>query len=223
MPAAACPVEVLVVRPDVVVQCQLAAGCPNGNGGTFANGFTANLPSFSGSFPALPVGFVALVNTPGGGNSRNIRRPNLIPGANPYLNNDRNFINPAAFAIPDPGTFGDFPRNELSGPNFRQMDMILAKRFRISETMNFEFRTEVFNIFNHTNFANPSTTLNNALPSLSFANGVYSASTSNVVQPGQAFTQGAAGSTFGLLRSTVGRTVGLGSNRQIQFAFRFNF
>jgi hypothetical protein len=96
------PVEVLVVRPDVVVQCQLAAGCPNGGTGTFANGFTANLPSFGGSFPALPVGFVAVVNTPGGGNSRNIRRPNLIPGAKPYLNNDRNVINPAAFAIPDP-------------------------------------------------------------------------------------------------------------------------
>lgn len=219
------PVEVLVVRPDVVVQCRLAAGCPNGAGGAFANGFTANLPSFGSSFPSLPQGFVAVVNTPGGGNSRNIRRPNLIAGADPYLNNDRNFINPAAFAIPEAGTFGDFPRNALSGPTFRQVDMILAKRFRFSETMNVEFRTEIFNIFNHTNFANPSTTLNNALPSLSFntSTGAYSASTSNVLQPGQAFTQSAAGSTFGLLRSTVGRTVGLGSNRQVQFAIRFNF
>ncbi|HVE55355.1 MAG TPA: carboxypeptidase regulatory-like domain-containing protein [Pyrinomonadaceae bacterium] len=219
------PVEVLVVRPDVVVQCQLAAGCPNGAGGFFANGFVANLPTFGGSFPALPTGFAAVVNTPGGGASRNIRRPNLVAGVDPYLNNDRNFINPAAFATPAPGEFGDFPRNELSGPNFKQVDLILAKKFRVSETMNFEFRTEVFNIFNQANFANPSTTLNNALPSLSFnaGTGVYSASTSNVVQPGQAFTQGAAGSTFGLLRSTVGRTVGLGTNRQIQFAFRFNF
>jgi hypothetical protein len=219
------PVEVLVVRPDVVVQCQAAAGCPNGAGGFFANGFVANLPTFGGSFPALPTGFVAVVNTPGGGASRNIRRPNLIPGVNPYLDADRQFINPAAFATPAPGTFGDFPRNELSGPSFTQIDMILAKKFRISETMNFEFRTEIFNIFNKANFANPSTTLNNALPNLSFnsGTGVYSASTSNIVQPGQAFTQGAAGATFGLLRSTVGRTVGLGTNRQVQFAFRFNF
>ncbi|MBP7416956.1 MAG: hypothetical protein KA831_09905, partial [Pyrinomonadaceae bacterium] len=75
------------------------------------------------------------------------------------------------------------------------------------------------------NFANPSTTLALALPTLTFNTGtsVYTASTSNVIQPGQAYTQSAAGSTFGLLRSTVGRTVGLGSNRQIQFAFRFNF
>lgn len=216
------PVEVLVVRPDVVIQCQLAAGCPNGAGGTFANGFVANLPSVSSTFP-LPTGFIAVVNTPGGGNSRNIRRPNLISGVNPYLNNDRNFINPAAFAVPTPGTFGNFRRNELSGPNFKQFDTIVAKRFRFTETMNVEFRTEIFNIFNQTNFANPSTTLNNSLPSLSLAGGVYTASTSNVVQPGQAFTQGSAGSTFGLLRATVGRTVGLGSNRQIQFGFRFNF
>jgi hypothetical protein len=219
------PVEILVVRPDVVIQCRQASGCPNGSGGFFANGFVANLPTFGASFLALPAGFVAVVNTPGGGASRNIRRPDLISGANPFLNNDRNFIDPAAFATPAPGTFGNFPRNDLSGPGFWQADMVFNKRFKITETMNFEFRTELFNIFNHTNFVNPSTTLNNALPSLSFntTTGAYSASTSNVVQPGQAFTQGAAGSTFGLLRATVNRTVGLGSNRQIQFGFRFNF
>jgi hypothetical protein len=219
------PVEVLVVRPDVVVQCQLAAGCPNGAGGTFAQGFTANVPSFGASFPALPTGFIAVINTPGGGASRNVRRPNLIPGANPYLNNDRNIINPAAFSIPVAGTYGDLSRNQFSGPNFRQVDMILTKRFHLNDTMNFEFRTEFFNVLNTPNFSNPSTTLSNALPSLSFngTTGVFSSSASNVLQPGQAFTAGAAGSTFGLLRSTVNRTVGLGTNRQIQFAFRFNF
>lgn len=217
------PVEVLIVRPDVVVQCRLAAGCPNGAGGFFANGFTAQLPSFNGSFPALPIGFIAVVNTPGGGASRNVRRPNLVAGVSPFLNNDRNFINPAAFSIPNPGEFGNLSRNAFSGPSFKQFDMIISKRFRFTERMNFEFRTEIFNIFNQANFANPSTTLNNALPSLSYSGGVYAASTSNVLQPGQSFTQGAAGSTFGLLRATVGRTVGLGSNRQIQFGFRFNF
>ncbi|HEY0323186.1 MAG TPA: hypothetical protein VGC66_19670 [Pyrinomonadaceae bacterium] len=90
--------------------------------------------------------------------------------------------------------------------------MILNKRIRLTENTNIEFRTEVFNIFNLTNFANPSSTLNNAL-----GTGV------NQLQPEQPFTQAAAGSTFGLLRQTVERTVGLGTNRQIQFALRFNF
>ena len=44
----------------------------------------------------------------------------------------------------------------------------------------------------------------------------------NQIQPDQPFTSGAAG-TFGRLTSTVGRTVGLGTNRQMQFALRFNF
>jgi len=101
--------------------------------------------------------------------------------------------------------------------------LILNKRFRFSETKSIEFRAEVFNILNHTNFANPASTLNVALPALTFN------ATANVfvlgsgLQPGQAFTQSAAGSAFGLLRQTVERSVGLGTNRQAQFALRLNF
>ncbi|MEO6467150.1 MAG: carboxypeptidase regulatory-like domain-containing protein [Pyrinomonadaceae bacterium] len=218
------PIEVLVVRPDIVVVCQQVGGCPNGSGGTFAQGFTANLPAFgsgSGQVTALPTGFAAVVNTPGGGNSRNIRRPNQI--GNPYLNNDRNFLDPSAFATPAAGEWGDLGRNALDGPIFRQLDVILAKRFRFNETMNIEFRTEFFNILNQANFANPSATISNSLPNLACSNSCTTYTASSGAQPGQAFTQSQAGSTFGLLRSTVGRTVGLGSNRQIQFAFRFNF
>jgi hypothetical protein len=221
------PVEVLVVRPDVVVVCQQAGGCPNGSGGTFAQGFTANLPGFGSAFPSLPAGFVAVVNTPGGGASRNVRRPNVVAGQSFYQDNDRFILNPAAFAAPAAGTYGDLPRNALRGPIFRQVDLILAKRFNITETVSLQFRTEVFNIFNTTNFANPSATLGNALPNLSCtvvsgACTTYS-STSTGLQPGTAFTQTAAGSTFGQVRSTVERTVGLGTNRQIQFALRLNF
>lgn len=190
------PIEVLIVRPDVVIQCtNPAAGCTAGE--------VRNLPSGT-----LPAGFTAVINTPGGGASRNVRRPDLIAGVNPYLNGDRTILNPAAFATPAPGTFGNLPRNALRGPIFRQFDLVLGKKFYFTETMNVEFRTEIFNIFNITNFSNPSATLNNALGTL---------------QPGQPFTAATAGSTFGLLRSTVERTVGLGTNRQIQFAFRFNF
>jgi hypothetical protein len=43
------------------------------------------------------------------------------------------------------------------------------------------------------------------------------------LQPGNGFSQSQAGGTFGLLRQTVERTVGLGTSRQIQFALRLNF
>jgi hypothetical protein len=58
-------------------------------------------------------------------------------------------------------------------------------------------------------------TLPLALPANSLAE-------SNKLQPGQAYTSAAAG-TFGTITSTVGRTVGLGTSRQVQFAFRLNF
>ena len=81
---------------------------------------------------------------------------------------------------------------------------------------NVEFRAEIFNLFNSANFSNPNATLPNAIPTTA-------TSEANKVQPGQPFTAGAAGAAFGQLTSTVGRTVGLGTARQIQFAFRLNF
>jgi len=222
------PLEIGIVRPDVVIQCRNAAGCvvPTGTGGattTFANGFVAQLPGTINAANPLPPGFIAVVNTPSGGASRNVRRPDLIPGVSPYLSNDRLILNPAAFATPAPGTFGNVPRNFLRGPGFKQFDIVLNKRIRFSESTNLEFRTEIFNIFNHTNFDIPGSRLNLALPSVTQAGGVYTVSTSNVVQPGQAYTQAAAGGTFGLLRQTVVRDVGLGTSRQVQFALRLNF
>jgi hypothetical protein len=131
-----------------------------------------------------------------------------VPGVSPYLNGDRGRLNPAAFATPAPGAFGNLPRNALRGPGFAQFDLVFNKRFPLRERANVEFRTEIFNVFNHPNFTNPSSTLNSAVGTL---------------QPGQPYTQAAAGATFGLLRQTVERTVGLGTNRQIQFALRLNF
>jgi hypothetical protein len=199
------PIDVTVTRPEVVIQCtDSSKGCVSGE--------VRPLPGTINAANPLPAGFTAVVNAPGGGNSRQTRRPNLIPGVSPYLGNDRNFLNPAAFAIPNAGTFGNLPRNALKGPDFLQFDIIAAKKFVISEGINVEFRTEVFNLLNRANFANPGSTLSNAL-----GTGI------NQLQPGQPFTQAAAGSTFGLLRQTVERTVGLGTNRQVQFALRLNF
>jgi hypothetical protein len=199
------PIDVTVTRPELVIQCtDPARGCSSGQ--------VLSLPGTINAANPLPAGFTAVVNAPGGGASRQTRRPDLIPGVNPYLDNDRNFINPAAFAIPKVGEFGNLERNALKGANFWQFDTIVAKRFPIAESASVEFRAEFFNLFNHANFANPASTLNNAL-----GNGA------NQIQPGQPFTQAAAGTTFGLLRQTVERTVGLGTNRQVQFALRFNF
>jgi hypothetical protein len=198
------PIDVTITRPEVVIQCAQAGGCSSD-----PQGFVRRLPATINAANPLLAGYVALVNAPGGGASRQTRRPDLVPGVSPYLNNDRNFLNPAAFAVPQPGTFGNLPRNALKGPDFKQVDLILNRRFRITETTNIEFRTEIFNIFNRANFTNPASTLNDVV--------------GGSLQPGQAYTQATAGATFGLLRQTVERTVGLGTNRQIQFALRLSF
>jgi len=159
------------------------------------------------------VGRTAVINTPGGGNSRNVRRPDLIAGVNPFINKDRQVLNPAAFAIPQPGTFGNLERNLLHGPSFFQQDLIVAKKFAITEGTNLEFRSEFFNIFNATNFGNPPA----QFPS------TFGTTNAVTLQPGQPFSTATATSAFGLNNRTVERTVGLGTNRQIQFALRLNF
>jgi hypothetical protein len=159
---------------------------------------------------------IAIINTPGGGNSRNVRRPDLVPGVDPFIENGGVlYLNPAAFATPLPGTFGNLERGLLHGPNFKQVDFVIAKHFPFGSTRNVELRGEVFNLFNAANFANPSATLSNVLPS-------NSTGEANKLQPGQPFTTVAAG-VFGSITSTVARTVGMGTSRQAQFALRVNF
>jgi hypothetical protein len=146
----------------------------------------------------------------------NVRRPDLIPGADPFISSGGLlFLNPAAFATPKPGTFGNLERGSVHGPGFAQLDLVIAKKFDLGGPAKFEFRTEIFNLFDRANFTSPVGQLPNALPNASLTE-------ANKVQPGQPYTTAAAG-TFGTLTSTVSRTVGLGTGRQIQFAFRVNF
>lgn len=198
------PMDLRITRADVVIQCtNPTAGC--------AAGQVLPLPGTINATTPLPAGFTAVINTPGGSASRNTRRPDLLPGVDPYLKlegGNLSYLNPAAFAIPQPGTYGNLSRNALYGPSFQQFDLTLQKRFRITEALGFEFRTEIYNLFNKANFSNPPVTLNVA--------------PSAAVQPGQPIPVVSAGN-FGVINGTVGRTVGLGTNRQIQFSARLNF
>jgi hypothetical protein len=193
------PIEVSISRPDVVYR-QVSTG-------RYFTSLNAN---------SLPGGasirdFEAVINTPGGGFSRNVRRPDVVAGVGAYIRDgDRLFINPAAFSVPEPGTYGNLSRNALAGPSLRQFDLTLSKRFRFTENTNVEFRSEFYNILNLANFANPPASLNPAL-------------TANL-QPGQPLSFATAGSgAFGILNRTVSNQIGLGTNRQIQLVLRLNF
>src|SRR5262249_13609713 len=83
------PIDVRIARADIVYV--------DGAGNVFANAAADR---------------TAMVNTPGGGNTRGVRRPDLIPGVDPFLTSGGLiFLNPAAFTAPKPGTNGNLERN----------------------------------------------------------------------------------------------------------------
>jgi carboxypeptidase family protein len=76
------------------------------------------------------------------------------------------WFNTAVFTDPNKlfgkPTFGNVGRYILSGPNFFNLDASLAKRFHITERMNFEFRTDWFSATNTPQFNNPDVKLGDA-------------------------------------------------------------
>jgi hypothetical protein len=58
--------------------------------------------------------------------------------------------------VTDP--FGDLGRNAFTAPSFEQWDFSANKSFRITERARLQFRSEFFNVTNHTNFGIPNTT-----------------------------------------------------------------
>jgi hypothetical protein len=61
-------------------------------------------------------------------------------------------LKPGLMAAPDPGTFGNFPINSLSGPSYFDWDMSVTKRIRITERVRFELKGTAINILNHPSF-----------------------------------------------------------------------
>jgi hypothetical protein len=84
------------------------------------------------------------------------------PFANvPVLSNTRavQYFNPAAFAKPAAGTFGNLGRDAIYGPGFGAVDFSIFKKILTSERVFGQFRVEIFNLLNRTNWANPAASL----------------------------------------------------------------
>jgi len=145
-------------------------------------------------------------------------RKNAVPGVT--QTGSRQWLNPDAFAsVVDPSTgacaggdsptncqFGDSGRNNMRGPHFTYSEIYLIKKILLTERVTFRFDTQVFNIFNHPNFALP---------------------TNQAGMPGKPATQ--AG--FGAITSTISPPTGLlgvglggdSSPRMIAFQGRIEF
>ncbi len=86
------------------------------------------------------------------------QRPNLVPGVPlipPSGPSAAAWINPAAFALPAPGTFGNAPRNVVRGPGIWQADAGVSRHFNFNEKFGMQFRAEAFNLFNRAQLGAP--------------------------------------------------------------------
>ena len=62
------------------------------------------------------------------------------------------FVSPCVAGACHPGNLG---RDAITGPNFVNTDFSVTKNTKITEKLNLQFRSEMFDVFNHPNFGNP--------------------------------------------------------------------
>jgi hypothetical protein len=75
------------------------------------------------------------------------------------------FINPSAFTAVPEYQFGNLPKAtslRVPAPGSGNWDGTLLKTVSVKERVNFTFRAEAQNVFNHPGFAMPNTTLGSA-------------------------------------------------------------
>jgi hypothetical protein len=116
------------------------------SGGPFTV-FDSNDVSLQGQAPEI-TGFSA-------------NRPNVIGNPNSGPRTPREWFNAKAFQQlqPDPlgrfEVFGDEGRNAVLGPRYVNWDFSAFKNIRLAESKELQFRGELFNVLNHTNFRLP--------------------------------------------------------------------
>lgn len=96
----------------------------------------------------------------------NPRRVQTITDAEGNTITGNFYFNPADFGL-DPcivsssydtcplGFYGTYRRNSIIGPGWTNLDLSLAKKIPLTESVSLTFRAEAFNIFNHAEFQNP--------------------------------------------------------------------
>jgi hypothetical protein len=129
------------------------------------------------------------------------QRPNLVIGVPIYLHNagdSLQYLNPAAFSLPEVGRFGSLGRGAIRGPGSKNFDLSVVKNWRMRDRYNLQFRAEMFNAFNHTNFNN--------------------------IDSGLSLNNVAGSDNFGKsLNTSFGRIAATRGPREIQFGLKFSF
>jgi len=72
------------------------------------------------------------------------------------------FLNPAAYAIPLPGQWGNAGRNSITGPARFSLNASIGRVFRVNDRFNLELRIDSVNPLNHVTFTSWDTAVTNA-------------------------------------------------------------
>jgi hypothetical protein len=129
----------LTVRPDILA----AVGTTGNPSEYFSN------PVLCEPFNGVPSGGAPVIPACGPTVNASLAVPSLFsstptsPGGNTY---------PIVPGSCHPGSLG---RDTITGPGFINTDFSVTKDTKITERLNLQFRTEMFDIFNHPNFGNP--------------------------------------------------------------------
>jgi hypothetical protein len=129
----------------------------------FGDGWQANvIATFQSGSP-----FNITTGTDASGTGIRSDRPNLV--GDPYAGIVQpsnplfvQYFNPAAFAVPAAGTFGNLERHALYGPGYKAFDLSVFKTTKLSKGTSAQLRLEVFNIFNTVNWAQPGASLSSS-------------------------------------------------------------
>jgi hypothetical protein len=99
-------------------------------------------------------------NPSNNGDTRNPVRQFLNPNfkGSVVLGNPNQWFNPAAFIAPPSasGFYGNVGRDTYIGPGLATWDFSVLKDTRIRESLNLQFRAEIFNLLNRANFNTPN-------------------------------------------------------------------
>jgi hypothetical protein len=134
----------------------------------FAKGKTGALAHIAGGWQVSPIieaqrglAFTPSVNgnpanTTGGQRPDRLRDGNLPRGERA----PERWFDRTAFAVPAQFTFGNSAANVLEGPGLINLDLTIARTFKINERFSLDFRSEFFNLFNDAHFSFPNAVVN---------------------------------------------------------------
>lgn len=170
------------------------------------------------------------------GGATEAERPNLVPGCNPMVRSKTQWWNPACYVFAPYGTIGNTSRDSLNNPSYFNLDFSIVKNTKLSEKVNMQFRAEFFDILNHPNFfigsqvylmgtagtVDPSNANYSKLSNpAAYMNPTATSPGGVLCNPSQ--TPGVAGSGPCYTTGTGLAATMPGSQRQIQFALKFQF